>query len=205
MLLTSFPAAWLQNADLQTAGSTAGLPDLAPLPSLTLNALGLPDFAQGGMQVVGQKRKHTWPPSSMAGDAFAFVPTPVDGTASTATTEQQDSVALLQQQLAAQQQASHLCNIGSVKSLAASCCWWVPSCAPQKSARNDMVDQSCAKKAAHSAGFLAACGHVCVQRWTEAPPNWQSWRPTHCLLECCGASSCSVCIALELPMPLSNA
>ena len=130
MLLTSLPAASLQNADLQTAGSTAGLPDLAPLPSLTLNALGLPDVAQGGMQVVGQKRKDTWPPSSVPGDAFAFVPTPVDGTASTATTEQHDSVAVLQQQLAAQQQASHFCILGPIQSLPASCCRWVPSSAP---------------------------------------------------------------------------
>ena len=92
-----------------------------------MNALGLPDFAQGGMQVVGQKRKDTWPPSCVRGDAFAFVPTPVDGTASTTTTELHDSVAALQQQLAAQQQASHLCSFGPVQPLAASCCEWVPS------------------------------------------------------------------------------
>eukprot|EP00891_Asterochloris_glomerata_P003155 jgi/Astpho2/3155/Aster-x1127 len=43
-----------------------------------------------GSQVVGQKRKDTWPPSSVPGNAFAFVPTPVDGTASTTTNEQHD-------------------------------------------------------------------------------------------------------------------
>ena len=85
------------------------------LPTLNLSALGLPELPHGDLpSSAGQKRKGDREPwntvTAAAADSFAFVPTPVDTTGN-AGAERQDSVAILQQQLAAQQQASP-CLVG---------------------------------------------------------------------------------------------